>query len=287
MSKKIKTKCLQCGKIFERYRYDIEIRKAKYCSMKCLHESRKVEMPSQEILYSRYWKDEISVNRIAKEYSVSKYLIYIWMKKLNIPTRTISKGVSISNTGVIHSKKWNKAISRGQNNMKPELKRERALATLKCNRDYGNRSKGGIREDLGIYVRSRWEANMCRYYNFINVKWTYEPETFFFNDSPLIKKKIKKGTLSYTPDFYLTDKDTIIEIKGYFRPRDITKLKRFKKYYPMLFSKLKFIIYDKYSQSKSNGEMVAFLIDDLGIQFQDILSYREMQKYGSLIPNWE
>lgn len=244
-------------------------------------------MPPRSILYNRYWKDEISVNKIAQEYLVSPFVIYKWMKKMQIPTRTISKGVSISQIGIKHSKEWNEAISRGQNNMNPELKKKRALAILQCNRNYGNRSKGGTRKDLGIYVRSRWEANICRYYNFIGIKWMYEPKTFFFNDSLLIKKKIKKGTLSYTPDFYLPNEDLYIEIKAFLRPKDLTKLRRFKKYYPEEFAKLKLIIPDKYSRSKANGEMIKFLCDDLGIDFNEIISYKEMEKSGILIPNWE
>jgi len=207
---------------------------------------------------------------------------------MQIPTRTISKCLSIAQTGRKHSKEWNKAISRGQNNMKPELKKKRALATLRCNRNYGNRSKGGTRKDLGIYVRSRWEANICRYYNFTDTKWIYEPKIFFFNDSTFIKKKIKKGTLSYTPDFYLPGADLYIEIKAFFRPKDFTKLRRFKKYYPEEFARLEFIIPDKYARDKANGEMIKFLCDDLGIDFNDIISYKEIEeKLGKLIPNWE
>jgi predicted DNA-binding protein YlxM (UPF0122 family) len=285
--KKVKLICSYCGKEFERYLYDIKKRNAKYCSIKCSIESRKIKMPPREVLYDRYWKDEISVNQLAKEYSVSKFLIYKWMKKMLIPTRTISKGVSIAQTGIKHSEEWNEAISRGQRKMKPETRKKKILATIYCNRNYGSRSKGGIRPDLGIYLRSSWEANLCRYYNFFNIKWIYEPETFFFNESSLIKKKLKRGSVCYTPDFYLPDTDSLVEIKGFFRLSDMTKLKRFRKYYPMLFNKLKFIIYDKYSRSKANGEIMAFLIDVLGIDFRDIESYKEMEKFGSMIPEWE
>ena len=286
--KKIKLVCLQCGKEFERYAYDIGKRKAKYCSLECMHKARIIKMPSRKVLSDRYWKDEISVNKIAKEYSVSKFLIYTWMKKMQIPTRTISKGLSIAQTGIKHSKEWNEAISRGQNNMKPELKKKRTLAIIRCNRDYGTRSKGGTRKDLGIYLRSRWEANMCRYYNFMGIKWLYESKIFYFNDSLLIgKKKIKKGTLSYTPDFYLPKLDTWVEVKGYLRDKSKVGLRRFKKYYPEDFAKLKFIIPDKYSRSKANGEMIKFICDDLGIDFEEILSYKEMEKYSKLIPGWE
>lgn len=138
-------------------------------------------------------------------------------------------------------------------------------------------AKGGYREDLKQFFRSKMEANWARYHN--KIHWEYEPKEFEF--------PIKRGSRYYKPDFYLPAYDLWFEIKGYFRPQDKTKLRRFKKYYPEEFKKLRFVIPDKYSKSKANGEMIEFLIDVLGIQFKDIESYKEMQKFGSIIPGWE
>jgi len=143
-----------------------------------------------------------------------------------------------------------------------------------------NVAKGGFRKDLGIYVRSSWEANICRYYNLVGIKWTYEPREFEFF-------KIKRGSRFYKPDIYLPEQDKFVEIKGFFTASDKTKLRRFKKYYPEEFIKLKFIIPDKYSKSEANGEMIKFLLDDLGIDFIEIMSYKEIEKYSKLIPGWE
>lgn len=63
--------------------------------------------------------------------------------------------------------------------------------------------------------------------------------------------------------------------------------KRFKKYFPDEFRRLHFIIPDKYARDKANGEMVAFLMDDLGVGFRDIESYKEMEKFRGIIPEWE
>jgi len=145
-----------------------------------------------------------------------------------------------------------------------------------------NVAKGGYREDLKQYFRSKMEANIARYFNLRECKWKYEPVEYFFN-------KIKRGQRYYKPDFMIYYLDTyfLFEIKGYFRPEDKTKLRRFKKYYPEEFSKLKFIIPDKYSKSKANGKMIKFLLDDLGIDFNEILNYKDMEKYSALIPGWE
>lgn len=144
-----------------------------------------------------------------------------------------------------------------------------------------NIAKGGYREDLKQYFRSRWEANMGRFYNFVRIKWLYEPQEFEFH-------KIKRGSRFYKPDFYLPEQDKLIEIKGFFTAGDKTKIRRFKRYYPEEFARLRFIIPDKYAKSKANGETIKFLCDDLRIDFNDIISYKEIEeKLGKLIPNWE
>ena len=142
-------------------------------------------------------------------------------------------------------------------------------------------AKGGYRKDLKQYFRSKMEANIARYYNYIKINWFYEPREYKF-------EKIKRGTKYYKPDFYLAAPLRLfVEVKGYFRPIDKTKLRRFKKYYPEEFARLRFIIPDKYAKSKANGEMIKFLCDDLGVDFEEILSYKEIKEYSKLIPGWE
>lgn len=138
---------------------------------------------------------------------------------------------------------------------------------------YSN-AKHGKRKDLnGTYFRSAWEANYARYLNYFQVKWEYEPKTFMF-------EKIKKGTRSYTPDFYLIDEDRWIEIKGYFSAKDKTKIKRFKKYYPSEFEKLTLVIEKKFTGKQS------VIAAELGIK--NIESYNDIKNIVSgLIKNWE
>jgi len=94
-------------------------------------------------------------------------------------------------------------------------------------------SSGGIRSDLGIFVRSAWEANYARYLTFLvgvgEIQgWEYEAETFEFD-------AIKRGTRSYTPDFKVTNLDGAVEyheVKGWMDPKSNTKLKRMARYHP-------------------------------------------------------
>ena len=141
-------------------------------------------------------------------------------------------------------------------------------------------AKGGYREDLKQYFRSKMEANVARYYRYIRELYIYEYWEFEF-------KGIKRGSRFYKPDFFLAVVNRWVEVKGRFSASDKTKLRRFKKYYPEEFKRLGFIIVDKYGRDKANGEMVAFLIDGLGIEFRDIESYKEMEKLRGIIPGWE
>lgn len=96
-----------------------------------------------------------------------------------------------------------------------------------------SRSASGTREDLGIYVRSAWEANYARYLNFLKASgqisgWRYEPKTFEF-------VAIKRGTRTYTPDFEVTLPDGRVqwhEVKGWMDQKSRTRLDRMAKYFP-------------------------------------------------------
>lgn len=98
-----------------------------------------------------------------------------------------------------------------------------------------SRCRRGLREDLGLYVRSSWEANYARYLNFLIrsgqiLRWSYEPRTFWF-------EPIKRGVRSWMPDFEVTLPDGSIEyheVKGWHYPRSKTALKRMKTYYPQI-----------------------------------------------------
>ena len=138
--------------------------------------------------------------------------------------------------------------SRGEKMM--ETKRKNG--TTAVSRNIYSRCKRGYREDIGIYVRSRWEANYCRFLNFLKAqgklfKWEYEAVTFVFEG-------IKRGVQSYTPDFKIwTKKDAepcYVEIKGYMDAKSKTRLKQMRKYYPEI--QLVVIAQKGYTKIKKN-----------------------------------
>lgn len=85
-------------------------------------------------------------------------------------------------------------------------------------------SKSGYREDIGHYVRSTWEADYARVLNFIDEPYLYEPKTFELT-------REDGSSITYTPGFYLTDKDTYVEIKGFMREIDAEKIKLIQEQY--------------------------------------------------------
>lgn len=95
--------------------------------------------------------------------------------------------------------------------------------------------KAGWREVASrrIYFRSRWEYNYAVYLQWLKSvgeiqEWEHEPETFWFS-------KIKRGCVTYLPDFRVTSRDGSVEyheVKGWMDARSKTKLKRMAKYYP-------------------------------------------------------
>lgn len=69
-----------------------------------------------------------------------------------------------------------------------------------------SRGKAGVRRDVSdsIYFYSRWEANMARLYAHLGIVWEYAPRSFDI------------GGQIYTPDFYLPETDTYVEVKNFW-----------------------------------------------------------------------
>jgi hypothetical protein len=93
----------------------------------------------------------------------------------------------------------------------------------------GWRVIGGKRK----YYRSKMEANYARYLEWLRQRGKiahveHEPETFWFPG-------IKRGCVSYLPDFRIVNNDGSVEYhetKGWLDNKSKTKLKRMAKYFP-------------------------------------------------------
>lgn len=135
------------------------------------------------------------------------------------------------------------------------------------------RSVIGKRADLGgQFFRSGWEANVARVLNSKNIKWVYEPTVFSF-----LEHGIKRGTVSYCPDFQW--RGTYLEVKGYLDGRGRTAIRRFKRFYPEEFEKLKAIVGSPNTQAdkffKELGVPIYAYMRDLNKQYKDKLEHWE------------
>lgn len=116
------------------------------------------------------------------------------------------------------------------------------------------REIGGFRK----FYRSRWEANYARYLEFqkgkgLIKKWQHECETFWFDG-------IKRGCVSYLPDFKVTNNDGSIEyheVKGWMDAASKTKIKRMAKYHP----NINLMIFDS-KWYKANSHKLSSIIPD-------------------------
>jgi hypothetical protein len=69
------------------------------------------------------------------------------------------------------------------------------------------RGKGGIRKDLGHYVRSSWEANVCRVCKYVNREYEFEKHRF--------EVIIDGVEATYCPDLFFPKNMIYYEIKGH------------------------------------------------------------------------
>lgn len=142
-------------------------------------------------------------------------------------------------------------------------------------------TKIGRRDDLGISLRSTWEANVMRWLRLEGFEVLYEPRVFFFDG-------VKSGTVSYCPDFFVSGKSvkhngiTIkngswIEVKGYLKPQDKTRIRRWKKYYPEEFERLIAVV-------GSETTKAAKFFTEMGVP---VISYNGLNKeFKDVIEHW-
>ena len=106
---------------------------------------------------------------------------------------------------------------------RPELRGENNPMFTHPNAYKSQFGKAGFREDLGIFVRSSWEANMMRIFKYLGLIVQYEPQSF----------KLLDGR-SYRPDFFIHNTGELIEVKGRWLKDAREKFLMFKKEYPGL-----------------------------------------------------
>jgi hypothetical protein len=214
--------------------------------------------------YSSY-ADQGNIVELAKKLGRTKNFICRQARILGLTKRDRSKPY-LAEVSRERAKKWHKSNPhpRGALGMKHSIESKKIMSekslrawglrtekdrdawSMRCsitgsklnpiNRD-GASWKAGWRHigDEKKYYRSRWEANYARYLQWLKnqkeiIDWQHEPETFWFDG-------IKRGCMSYLPDFKVTEKNESVvyhEVKGWMDDRSVTKIKRMAKYHPTI-----------------------------------------------------
>lgn len=78
-----------------------------------------------------------------------------------------------------------------------------------------------------VYIlRGTWEKSYAEYLNAKGIKWT--------RGRVILYRTEDGGLHRYTPDFYIIESDTFVEIKGYFSEKDQLKMKLVQEQNPSL-----------------------------------------------------
>jgi predicted DNA-binding protein len=175
--------------------------------------------------------------------------------------------------GMLGKKHTRESIERGKlkrmetwDSKTPEWKREIVMKILKSRLEnpinfrprHGASWKQGweVVGEKRRFFRSSWEKNYAHYLEWLKGlgeirDWDFETKVFWFEG-------LKRGVMSYKPDFMVTEKNGAIEfheVKGWMDKKSLTKIKRMRIYHPSV--KLKVI--DKpayYALKKSVGMLV-------------------------------
>lgn len=135
----------------------------------------------------------------------------------------------------------------------------------------GRLNSGPIADVPGGYkYRSGWEKSLARYFHYHGIAFEFEPVRFEFTG-------IQRGTRGYTPDFYLPELDLYVEVKGNLPATDKTRMRRFRKYWPEEFAKLRVVPgSEKTEAARFFEEMdvpVFAYYQDLNKEFKDVVPH--------------
>ena len=229
--------CEQCNK--EIITFKAGMKNKRYCSLECkqLHiKNNKMvtkickwcEKKFETHNNSRFCSTSCGSKNSAKEMEFGSKVRpkVVWNKGLNNTDERIQKSVDKQKKTFAKHMSEDKIImyftgKKLTDKHKNKVSLGNTIAILEGRKPHLPKFKGGIREDLGHYVRSSWEANFARILKYLNRE--YKHEKIFF--------ELSNGT-RYIPDFYDIKNDRYYEIKGFWIDGSKEKFELFKQEYP-------------------------------------------------------
>jgi len=157
----------------------------------------------KELFYNEYITQENGYKHISKKYDISYSTCRKLIELLEIPPR---KGYSVITDNL--RKKRSKLLTDHYKNRTgwfKTLDRMSNITSRGVQGYYYNKS-----QNKEVWLRSTWEYIYAKFLDRINESWDVEVREY------------KLGKLSYRPDFFIYDKDTIkkiVEIKGFWKDK--------------------------------------------------------------------
>jgi hypothetical protein len=171
-------------------------------------------------------KDGMTYKEIAENLNTTIY----WVRK-SIKEHEIQPRKAGQREGKTHSEETRKKISaihKGKTVSKETRIKMSESKKGSLNHNFGKKHKHhGKRhwckcpDGKTVSMRSTWEIAYTEHLNQIGTMWKYEPKTFVLEDGR-----------AYTPDFYLSDDKTWVEVKGWLTPEHKTRMESWKKENP-------------------------------------------------------
>lgn len=213
--------------------------------------------PDRAELHDLYITKLTSIKSLSVSYGVGRDLIRKWLEGFSIPIRPQEVATSLTHSGKPKSQEHCAKISATHIAKGSWAGKLHPVFLYPEKWAKGRRAKTGKREDLGgLFVRSSWEANICRYLIWLQkmgqiARWEYEPDCFEF-------KTVKRGNRFYTPDFKVFERDgqfSYWEVKGWMDPDSKTKLDRMARHYP----EVKIVLIEKAAYMEIKRKMFGLL----------------------------
>lgn len=155
----------------------------------------------------------MSQSSLRKKYGMSSRTIFLAIQRGEFKSRTVSDAVKI------HRARNPRSI---ESSIKMSDSLSKIISAKVANGTWHTSLARRMHVDYkGIDLHGSWEVAYAKYLDQNNIKWIRNKDSFDY----VFENKKRK----YTPDFYLTESQEYIEIKGYKTAKDCAKWEQFPK----------------------------------------------------------
>jgi hypothetical protein len=170
------------------------------------HERLCNKNPNKQIIVSNF----IVYHKKIKEGNIKGSNQYIKAKKLGLPKPIITEETKLKLSKTSKGRKYD-----------DEYKKRHSISMKKAVQKYpGSYTKNNVVgrvkniEYKGVKLKGSWELIFVKWLDDNGIQWEHETKSFQYEWN---------GIRTYYPDFYLTDLDLYVEVKGFERERDRAK----------------------------------------------------------------